>query len=580
MQRLFSISSFFTVITLSILVVSCDEKPVEVTPPIAGFSISPAQGTTLTVFKFDASLTRDTSLEPSMLFFRWDWNNDDHWDTGFSKATEIEHRYLAPGNYFPRMEVRNAVGMKDTIQLEIRVEQGYSPPRPDFKISPLTGHVRTEFFFDASMTQDDEDSLSTLRFRWDFENDGVFNTGYLQDPKTSHFFSSGGNFMATLEVTDPSGRSAVIRKRIVVTYINVELVPDFTWSPADGTTADLFRFDASASYDPADPSNTFSYRWDFDGNGSYDTEYSASPIAEIQFMEEGEREIRLEIRDQYGLVNNVKKKVLVGHANMPPNAEFFIGSEYGNLTTNFYFNGTPTKDPEDWEYQIKVRWDFESDGIWDTEFSVNREAYHHYGVAGTYRVTMEAMDSGELTDTTSLELYVSSGTNETGIIIDHQKKQYYGTVKIGNQWWTSENLNEPGGYCYNNRSVNCDIYGAFYTWNSAMNSSQLERAQGLCPNGWHIPTSAEWQQLLDFYGETEVRRELEADGSSDFRLLWAGQRANTGRYEYQGSAVNYWTSTRATGSNAFAVSFQAGKDTYWKLSLGQSYGINVRCIKN
>jgi len=573
---------FLYILGFSVLVFTgaCDEDPAPYTPPIGSFSVNPGQGATTTVFQFDGSQTRDTSRQETALFYRWDWDNDGVWDTGFSKANKIQHRYFRPGTYQPTMEVRNDAAMSDTVSFNIVVEQGYSPPRPTYEVTPLYGHIRNEYFFDASLTNDDEDSLNTLLFRWDWENDGFYDTDYSSEPTISHYYTVGGNFQTLLEVKDPSGLTAKFRRMVIVTYMNRNLVADFTWSPADGTTADLITLDASASHDPDDASNTFTYRWDFENDGAFDTEYLSIPQVQHQFFTEGTQAVKLEIKDQYGLVNNVTKEMVIGHANMPPVADFFTATHYGNLTTHFYFNAGPSTDPEDWEYQISFRWDFNNDGIWDTDFSVNREVTHHYGVEGTFKIVCQAMDSGELTDTASLEVYVSGGTNETGVIIDHDKGQYYGTVKIGSQWWMSQNLNESGGYCYNNRSYHCDTYGAFYQWNTAMNTSTQEKAQGRCPSGWHIPTVAEWQQLIDYFGETNVRRELEVSGSTDFRMLWAGQRANTGRYEFQGQAVNYWTSTKATGTNAYTFSFQADKDTYWKLSLGTSYGINVRCIKN
>lgn len=86
----------------------------------------------------------------------------------------------------------------------------------------------------------------------------------------------------------------------------------------------------------------------------------------------------------------------------------------------------------------------------------------------------------------------------------------YEIVAIGDQCWFKENLNlgirinrsinqEDNGitekYCYNDDENNCDIYGGLYHWNEAMNYSDEERSQGLCPDGWHIPTDEEFTIL-------------------------------------------------------------------------------------
>ena len=52
-------------------------------------------------------------------------------------------------------------------------------PSADFIISPDSGDTETIFVFDASVSTDDKDSVSVLEFRWDWENDGIWDTNYL-----------------------------------------------------------------------------------------------------------------------------------------------------------------------------------------------------------------------------------------------------------------------------------------------------------------------------------------------------------------------------------------------------------------
>ena len=77
-----------------------------------------------------------------------------------------------------------------------------------------------------------------------------------------------------------------------------------------------------------------------------------------------------------------------------------------------------------------------------------------------------------------------------------------------------------------------------------------------------------------------ARTELEVGGSTDFRMLYAGQQNQVGKSEYLGTVVNFWTSSALTGNNAWSYSLQANKDQVWKITLGKSYRISIRCIKN
>ncbi len=583
-MKLFQVKYFFIFALVIAGLTQCKEEEVPKTPPVADFKIAPANGLTTTVFGFDISASKATNAADTILFTRWDWDNDNIWDTGFSRSKIFSHRYYKPGSYSPKMEIRNEAGMSDTAQLQVQVGRGYSAPHPSFTLVPASGNLRTEFVFDASGTHDDEDSLNTLKFRWDWEGDGIYDIGYTEQTTFTHYYTASSIYNPVLEVIDPQGLTATARKSANVSLSNLRLVPSFTWTPEKPTTSDTVYLDASKSYDPDNAGNSFTYRWNFMINSKdadFDTEYLADPVFAHQFMTEGDNEVILEIRDQWGLINQTKVKIFIGHSNLKPTASFFIGYEYGNLTTNFYLDATAASDREDIASQLKVRWDFESDGIWDTEYAKERTASHKYAAAGKYHVRMQVMDSGGLTDTTGLNLFVSTGTNETGLILDKANNISYGSVKIGSQWWMAENLNEPTGkQCYSNLPVNCQLYGGLYTWPMAMNGGTTEKYKGQCPTGWHIPTVTEWQQLLDFYGLDQAKKHLLAGGDSDFRMFLAGQRSTAGRSELMNQVTNFWTSTKSAGENAWAFSFQKDQDNYFKINLGQAYGFSVRCIKD
>ena len=76
---------------------------------------------------------------------------------------------------------------------------------------------------------------------------------------------------------------------------------------------------------------------------------------------------------------------------------------------------------------------------------------------------------------------------------DHRDGQIYRTVKIGNQTWMAQNLNyeTAESFCYDDHMSSCLKYGRLYTWTAATN---------VCPAGWHLPTLAEWDELIDSLG--------------------------------------------------------------------------------
>lgn len=89
----------------------------------------------------------------------------------------------------------------------------------------------------------------------------------------------------------------------------------------------------------------------------------------------------------------------------------------------------------------------------------------------------------------------------------------YHTVTIGSQVWLKENINSlhyvdgtdvPDVVAYDNSDSLAQIFGRLYTWDAAMKNVTISGAQGVCPDGWHLPSSAQFTQLENFLGGSLV----------------------------------------------------------------------------
>ena len=215
------------------------------------------------------------------------------------------------------------------------------------------------------------------------------------------------------------------------------------------------------------------------------------------------------------------------------------------------------------------------------------------------------------------EFWITSG-NQNPLITDcgtitDEEGNIYNTVIIGDQCWTLENLNTgdriDGGinqtdnnniekYCYGDLESNCDIYGGLYQWHEIMDYSTQEGAQGVCPDGWHIPNDAEWWALKSSMG-IPAGGELKSSGtvgaatglwqdpntsgtnSSGFTGLCGGLLdMSSVSYYLLGYSGYYWSSTERDTYYAWVRRLSFIDDLAARLFYNKTRGLSVRCLKD
>jgi len=264
-------------------------------------------------------------------------------------------------------------------------------------------------------------------------------------------------------------------------------------------------------------------------------------------------------------------------------------------------------------------------------------------VSGSSSITEDIYTSG---NAVTIRFYSDHSTTASGFVlsIDIVQKSCggsikaqdiegnrYNTVRLGNQCWLKENVRStrfangseipegtsasdetPYRYAPNNEPLHVPTYGYLYNWKALMNGADASDAnpsgvQGVCPAGWHVPSSAEWTQLTDYLSDQSyywcndasdfiakslaattgwedntsacsVGNDPVANNSTDFNALPAGQFGDS--YEEFGRNANFWTSTAE--SNEFATT----RYLYCYSAYVQSYNeyksaaLSVRCVRD
>jgi uncharacterized protein (TIGR02145 family) len=217
--------------------------------------------------------------------------------------------------------------------------------------------------------------------------------------------------------------------------------------------------------------------------------------------------------------------------------------------------------------------------------------------AGIYSVTVTDARDSSATATDTVKHPIPEN-----LLMDIQGN-IYTTVRIGEQIWMQQNLRvsvDPDStpitsYVYDGIEELAKTYGRLYTWDAAMNGSTAEKAQGICPDGWHIPSDEEWKILEMYLGMTRaeadlsnvwrgegVGAKLRPGGGSGYDVLYSGRRANSGGYALLRWYEYVWTSTES-GSYAWRRCLDSipSVTTIGRFNtFPKSYGFSVRCIKN
>jgi uncharacterized protein (TIGR02145 family) len=218
------------------------------------------------------------------------------------------------------------------------------------------------------------------------------------------------------------------------------------------------------------------------------------------------------------------------------------------------------------------------------------------------------------------------GISEANVLSDFDGN-IYETVKIGEQIWMKQDLKtthyadgiplvDGAGigdissdyttkyyFEYEDDESNLDTYGRLYTWCAIMNGASSSNAipsgvQGICPNGWHVPSYAEWLVLINYLGGESVAGgkmkiigtthwnspNTGATNESGFTALAPGYRSYFGIYLGINTINDYWTATEGDNQPEYfareIILLNSNAEAELDAAGRKNFGYSVRCIKN
>ncbi len=168
-----------------------------------------------------------------------------------------------------------------------------------------------------------------------------------------------------------------------------------------------------------------------------------------------------------------------------------------------------------------------------------------------------------------------------GEFTDPRDQQVYKTVTIGKRCWMAENLRfKTVGGCIENIDGNFQKDGYFYNWRAA---------NVACPKGWHLPSSEEWESLINSLGAETAAQQLKAadawpeleknNSSTGFEVYPSGFFSPSIRgFTQVGDQALFWTSSDYFSQDAYY--FELNTTTVKKRTKDKTHALNCRCLQD
>lgn len=265
-----------------------------------------------------------------------------------------------------------------------------------------------------------------------------------------------------------------------------------------------------------------------------------------KYIKPGKMEIKLTVADNTALSATDEITITIGEVPVPPVCS--IDSPEDNaeleLEDNIIIKGSGSdSDGEITDVVLKINGAKVAEV---TKIPFEWTLGEDYKKAGMMEIVLEVKDNDGLTDSDTVKVNL---LGQFRTCTDSRDGKTYKTVKIGTQEWFAENLawlpvvNKPSDftkeapryyvYGYDGEDINAakasEYYatlGVLYNWCAAGGDKEADPEavpsgiQGPCPDGWHIPSKAEWEILYSYVRERIPEEEAATywDGSSVYNV--------------------------------------------------------------
>jgi subtilisin-like proprotein convertase family protein len=361
--------------------------------PVAAISSSPTDPAPLT--GETVRLSAAGSTDPDGTIARYEWNTDgvgayelDSQGTNFVDVT-----YARAGVYNATVRVTDDTGSRDTESVQVVVRN-----RPPVAAIADPGLVVRDRPATLSAQGSTDPEGAALTYRWDLDDDGVYETDSGTSETVQHTFTTHGEVTIGVQVTDNARSTDTETRTILVTRAPAVQV---TATPNPVSLRDTVTFDASASQDSDDPAAALTFEWDLENDGTFAAPGAAT--ASASWPTPGTRTVKVRVTDPTGAATVGSLNVVV--RNVLPIAALSATPASPKVGQATQLSAAGATDPDG--TVVRYQWDLDGDGSYERDTGTTPSTSATFANHGNLTVGVRVTDDDGGTGTKTLTLAVA-----------------------------------------------------------------------------------------------------------------------------------------------------------------------------
>lgn len=339
-------------------------------------------------------------------------------------------------------------------------------PKACFEFSPEFGNTGTPVMFDASCSEDSLDAASSLEYRWDWTDDGTWDTSYSTNPVSSHAFSKSGYETVRLEVRNAVDLTGAESQTVLIDDPPVACAG----GPTQVISGEEAFFNVQCSTDDLTATRRLNVAWDWNNDGAWDEYTGGATWVGHMFIGHGPRTIRVAVADERQQQDETTVDFNIASR---PQAALSVTPAEADVGDVFTFSAAQTTDGYWSTADLQLDYDLNGDGTFELINAGFGTKTQTYTSAGNAYARLRVTNPDGIQDTTTATFFVDDAPSIDGIPDGPE----FGATSLALSY--AVNVKDPGNDAVtvtfdwgDGQTGSTSVSASRYTWTNAATSHE------------------------------------------------------------------------------------------------------------